>query len=213
VTREKHQVTALQLRNIVEQAIADSIQIHRGSRASNEGETYARPEGPPTDEEIDDFIVSNGLLDEETQEQLTDPGLLGFSARTAYASASWMRTFRKNISDWAMNQSWLGGDLPWRSLIVLPQSLDSSLWRPAKSDRPGWLSSAPAALLLAEDFLRSQRLLAEMPWRKFEEVIGELLEMEGWTVQVTQPTRDGGIDVVTIKDDPTLGIMKAGVQI
>ena len=26
------------------------------------------PRGPPTDEEIDDFIMSNSLLDEETQE-------------------------------------------------------------------------------------------------------------------------------------------------
>jgi hypothetical protein len=53
------EVTALDLRNLVEEAIGTSIELHRDSRGSNEGDAYTRPEGRPTDEEIDDFIWSN----------------------------------------------------------------------------------------------------------------------------------------------------------
>ncbi len=203
------EVTALELRNIVEKAISTSIELHRGSRASTQDKSYNRPSGAATDEEIDDFIASNSLLDEETQEQLMDPGLLGFSARTARASEAWLRKFRRNVTNWAESNSWLGADLPWTNWVVLPRAVESDLWRAADSNQPGWLATAPAALLLAADLLRAGRLLSEMPWRKFEEMIGALLETEGWTVQVTQASRDGGIDVVGIKDDRVLGTVKA----
>lgn len=35
------------------------------------------------------------------------------------------------------------------------------------------------------------------------------MERDGWTVELTRGTHDGGIDVISIKDDPTLGKMKA----
>jgi restriction system protein len=203
------EVTAQDLRNIIEEAISGSIELHRGSRASNEGSAYDRPEGRPTDEEIDDFVMSNALLDEETQEQLVHPGLLGFGAKTARASEGWLRKFRRHLSKWAENNTWLGADLPWINEIVIPLPFESKLWRPTESGRPGWLVTAPAALLLAGDLLRAGRFLSEMPWRKFEEMIGALLETEGWTVKVTQQSRDGGIDVVATKDDSVLGSVKA----
>jgi len=203
------ELTAQDLRNIVEEVISGSIELHRASRAANEGESYDRPEGRPTDEEIDDFIMSNASLDEETKEQLVHPGLLGFYAKTARASDNWLREFRRNVTDWAENKSWLGADLPWVERIVVPQPDESRLWRPTESGQPGWLATAPSALLLAGDLLRAGRLLSEMPWRKFEEMIGALLETEGWKVEVTRYTRDGGIDVVALKDDPMLGLVKA----
>lgn len=194
---------------MVEQAISGSIELHRASRASNEGEAYERPEGRPTDEEIDDFIMSNPLLDEETQEQLVVPGFLGHSYKTARASEGWLRKFRRNVADWAKSDRWLGADLLWAAKPWTPRPADSELWRPSESRQPGWLATAPAALLLAADLLRAGKLLAEMPWRKFEEVIGALLESEGWSVEVTRPSRDGGVDVVAIKDDRILGRVKA----
>jgi restriction system protein len=202
-------VTAQELRNIIEDAISGSIELHRGSRVSNEGNSYDRPEGRPTDEEIDDFLMSNPLLDEETQEQLLHEGLLGFNAKTARASEDWIQEFRAHLDSWAQNNSWLGADLTFADPIAVPKAVESSLWRPANSLRPGWLASGPAALLLANDLLRDGRLLSEMPWRTFEEMIGTLLEAEGWIVQVTQPSRDGGIDVVAVKEDKVLGPIKS----
>lgn len=204
------QLTAQELRNLVEAQISASIEIHRGSRASTEGEAYERPTGLPTDEEIDDFIMSNPLLDEETKMQLVDPGLLGFFARTATASKSWLREFRRSVSDWSQNNAWLGADLPWHgSAVIAPEFSATKLWLPQESSQPGWLATAPAVLLLAADLLRTGRLLSDMPWRKFEEMIGALLEAERWTVQVTRPSKDGGIDVVATKEDPILGSIRA----
>jgi hypothetical protein len=202
-------VTAQELRNIIEEAISSSIELHRGSRASNEGKSYDRPEGRPTDQEIDDFLMSNPLLDEETQEQLLHEGLLGFNAKTARASEDWIRAFRNHLDSWAQNNDWLGADLTFANPFAVPQALESSLWHPTDVSRPGWLATAPAALLVAADLLQAGRLLSEMPWRTFEEMIGTLLEADGWTVQVTQPSRDGGIDVVAIKDDHVIGAVKS----
>lgn len=202
-------VTAQELRNMIEEAISSSIELHRGSRASNEGRSYNRPEGRPTDEEIDDFLMSNPLLDEETQEQLLHEGLLGFNAKTAKASEDWIREFRAHLESWAQNNDWLGADLVFADPVAAPNAVESTLWHPADSLQPGWLVSAPAALLLAIDLLRDGRLLSEMPWRTFEEMLGTLLEAEGWNVQVTQPSRDGGIDVVAVKEDKVLGSVRS----
>ena len=79
-------ITVADLRDMVADTIADSIEIHRGSREVIEGDEYERPTGPPTDGEISDFIASNALLDEETVEQLLDEGFLGFAAKRASAS-------------------------------------------------------------------------------------------------------------------------------
>lgn len=78
---------------MVEEAMSGTIEIHRASRAAQE-ENYVPPTGAPTDEEIDDFIFHNPLLDEETVEQLIDPGLLGFHAKGARATEEWLAEFR-----------------------------------------------------------------------------------------------------------------------
>jgi hypothetical protein len=203
------EITAQDLRDIVEGAIAGTIETHRDSRAAMEGDSYDRPTGRPTDEEIDDFIVSNTLLGLETQEQILDPGLLGFFAKTAHVTAAWLRQFEANVRDWARNEFWLAADQPWRDWVVAREPTQSTLWRPGQEPRPGWISASPAALLLAADLIRSGRLLSELSWRRFEELIGALLESEGWTVAVTRPSKDGGVDVVAVKNDPHIGAIRA----
>lgn len=202
-------ITAQDLRNIIEEAIADSIEVHRESRASMEGTSYERPRGSPADEEIDDFIASNALIEDETREQLIDPGFLGFQAKTARATDIWLLEFRQNVIDWAQNNSWLSADQPWRDWIIARKPAESNLWRPQEDAQPSWLVTAPAAILLAADLLRAGRLLSEMPWRKFEELIGALLEADGWNVTITRPSKDGGIDVVAVKNDPVIGLVRA----
>jgi restriction system protein len=202
-------LTAQELRNLVEETISKTIDFHRASRSINEGPSYQPPNGAPTDEEINDFIFSNALLDEEIRQQLTDPGLLGFSAITAQAAPKWLAEFKKHLTDWSQNNSWLAADLPWVATVV-PRSISSSqVWYPENGPWPSWISSSPTALILAADLLRQGRLLSDLPWRKFEELIGQLLEAEGWSVEVTKPTKDGGVDVLAQKDDPTIGSIRS----
>lgn len=202
-------ITAQDLRDIVEQAISKTIDIHRDSRVSQD-ENYISPGGPPTDEEIDDFIFHNPLLDEEIVEQLIDPGLLGFHAKNARASEEWLEEFKDKIGSWAGNNSWLGADEPFRKFIHLREPQETELWIPSATIvAPTWAQSSPTYILLAIDLLRQGKLLSELPWREFEKLIGELLEAEGWHVQVTKPTRDGGIDVVATVSDAIIGEVKA----
>jgi restriction system protein len=53
------------------------------------------------------------------------------------------------------------------------------------------------------------RLLSEMDWREFEKLIAELLERDGWDIQLLRGTKDGGIDVISSRTDPTIGPLKA----
>ncbi|WOI46483.1 restriction endonuclease [Acidovorax sp. BLS4] len=50
--------------------------------------------------------------------------------------------------------------------------------------------------------------LDELHWRQFEKLIAELLEADGYTVELMQGTKDGGVDVVAVKDHGPLGPFK-----
>ena len=202
------EISAAELRDMIADVITSSIDTHRASREVSD-ERYTRPSGPATDEEVDDFLYHNPLLDEETREQLVDPGLLGFFAKRAHATPEWIAEFKDNLSSWAENQSWLAADLPWVAVMPRIEPSKSELWIPGASPQPGWLSTTPAALVLAANLLRDGKLLSEMKWRDFEELIGALLEDDGWTVTVTQPSRDGGFDVLAVRSDSILGEIRS----
>lgn len=87
---------------------------------------------------------------------------------------------------------------------------ESKLWKPNKEILvPSWVEKSPSYILLALELLRDGKSLSELHWRDFEKLIGDLLESDGWTVFVTQKTRDGGIDIVATKSDPAIGPIKS----
>lgn len=49
----------------------------------------------------------------------------------------------------------------------------------------------------------------DLSWREFETVIATLLEEDGYTVELTRGTKDGGVDVIAIKDLGPNGYFKA----
>jgi hypothetical protein len=143
-----------------------------------------------------------------------DPGLFSYSAKRMQVQEQWLTEFKDALDSWANNQSWLAADEPWRDFVIptLPPAQNTHIWTPDKGDKiseaPSWAKRAPA-LALAMDLLRSNKPLYAMDWRAFEELIGALLEKEGWRVDVTQPTRDGGVDVVAIKHDVEIGSIQS----
>lgn len=198
-------ITAQYFRNIVETMISPGIGIHRSARNAQGYGTDYSDDPEPCDEEIDDFISSNAFLDEELKSQLIDPGLLGFAGTTGYATTEAIEAFRRNVGQWAASPEWLEAKLPWLPSEA-PQSL---LWLPNSSVRPGWVDHLGSYVLLAADLLRGGRLLSELTPRDFEFVVGELLEKDGWHVEVTRGSRDGGVDVVATREDPTLGEVRS----
>jgi restriction system protein len=90
------EITAQELRNIISEIIQPTIQNFRASKASIEERDFDSTEyDEVTDEEIDDFILSNPLFDEQLKEQLFDPGLLGFFHKTATVNKKWVVEFKK----------------------------------------------------------------------------------------------------------------------
>lgn len=62
---------------------------------------------------------------------------------------------------------------------------------------------------MAADLLREGKALHELRnWRDFEELVAYLLEQDGWTVELTKPAKDDGVDVVAVKSDTTHGPIK-----
>ncbi len=202
-------ITASELRDIVSEEIAKTIDGHRASRDFSESD-YLNPDGDPTDQEITDFIRTNQLLDIETIEFLTEPDFLGFEARTDSVRAEWLEEFRSNVSGWSETETWLGADLINVVQMILPEPNESSIWRPESGIiRPNWIEYSPTALMLAADLLKNGRLLSELHWREFEKLIATLLEQSGWNVVLTRGSKDGGVDVVATKDNAVLGKIKS----
>lgn len=59
--------------------------------------------------------------------------------------------------------------------------------------------------LLIEDIIKKPELVREIAPRKFEELIAHIFKRAGFNVDLTKQTRDGGYDMIAIRDD-ALGI-------
>ncbi|MHB8596687.1 MAG: restriction endonuclease [Ktedonobacteraceae bacterium] len=65
---------------------------------------------------------------------------------------------------------------------------------------------SPSLLLLEK--LRAQRIsLHDLTWRQFEEVVAELLMHDGFMVELGRGTKDGGKDIVAVKEVQGCGLV------
>lgn len=202
-----------ELRKLVRERLAPTIVIHREARRKKEPD-YLAPSGDPTDGEIDDFLISNPRFHKkiyEVIEQFVDDGLLGYQFKAVDLTPKQLERFFVAVGSWAVHPRWLAAELPWlRDNEISAQPEYSLVWRPGgREATPAWVVSAPASLLLAGDLLKSGRLLSEMHWRAFEELIGALLEIDGWSVNVTRGVKDGGIDIIAVRSDQVLGTVRS----
>lgn len=68
------------------------------------------------------------------------------------------------------------------------------------------ITYSPSLRLLEQ--LRAQRIsLHDLTWRDFEEVVAELLRQDGYMVQLGPGTKDGGKDIIAIKEDRVCGLV------
>lgn len=51
--------------------------------------------------------------------------------------------------------------------------------------------------------------LDELTWREFEHLIANMLEVDGYNIELMQGSKDGGVDVVAIKDLGEAGLFKS----
>lgn len=85
-----------------------------------------------------------------------------------------------------------------RSLIPKPKLIKSKKVDVNKENRKEIFEkfrvASPSIALLAK--IKDQKIsLEELHWRQFEEIVAELLEKDGWTVNLRQGSKDGGVDI------------------
>ena len=81
-----------------------------------------------------------------------------------------------------------------RSLVLIPTRAELARYSPSHS--------------LLRDVLRQHKSFDDLSWREFERLVSELLEANGYTVELMSGTKDGGVDVVAVKDHGPDGLFK-----
>lgn len=64
------------------------------------------------------------------------------------------------------------------------------------------------SICLLEKFRQRVSSLDDLNWRQFEILISELLESDGYEIELMSGTKDGGVDIIAIKDLGELGMFK-----
>jgi len=64
---------------------------------------------------------------------------------------------------------------------------------------------ASPSLQLIFDLQQEKIDLYDVHWRAFEKLVAELLESNGWTVELQTGTKDDGADILARKTDPEIG--------
>jgi restriction system protein len=77
-----------------------------------------------------------------------------------------------------------------------------------KNFRQEILRYSPSHALLKRLSLEEPFALDDLTWRQFETLVSRLLEAEGYSVELMQGTKDGGVDVVALFDQGPLGQFK-----
>lgn len=70
------------------------------------------------------------------------------------------------------------------------------------------LAKYSPSLCILQKFQERSYNLDDLNWRQFEKLISQLLESDGYEIQLMSGTKDGGVDVVAYKDLGEAGIFK-----
>ncbi len=168
-------------------------------RASDRGtERYE----PDHDDELEKFILSCPLIPAEDLIPLVEHAYVGYDREVDSKYADFvLRQFRQ----WSIHDDWVKAP---SSEETRPRETTAT-WHPSDGDQPQWVANTPSYLLLATSLLDQGRLLSAMRWQDLEELVAALLERDGWSVQITPPSRDGGFDVIGFRTDGILGPIRS----
>ena len=96
----------------------------------------------------------------------------------------------------ALNNEYFNAEFAQALAILAVADAELIYDPPAVLVAPSLIASVSDALL--EMLARNPRLLYEVSPRRFEEVVAELFRKEGFEVELTQTTRDNGIDIIAV---------------
>jgi len=123
--------------------------------------------------------------------------------------------FLRSISTASLRSNWLGADGPHYIPIKkhLP-ALRARMSREISTAAPLEEQIDAETRIYAPSFnvlftLFNKRIdLNNLSWRQLEEIIAEMLKVEGYQVELRRGSKDGGADVIAHRELPTIGYVK-----
>ena len=195
-----------ELRGAIGQALNQTIAIRRASQLEM-GRDEAIQSSSVTEDEVDEFLLANPLFDASVVQLLFLPPGMNPAAVSVSVNDDWLADFHRATSEWVETSSWLAADDPWVAVgpgAHTPTEAEE-LWIPGQPLLISKFSVAPTTFTIAERLLSDGRGLSALSWRELEVLLADLLDADGWSVQLTPPSGDGGVDVLAARDDPVIG--------
>ncbi|GAB2766745.1 hypothetical protein GCM10027275_05990 [Rhabdobacter roseus] len=96
-----------------------------------------------------------------------------------------------------------------------------SIIRPSKVEKKQIIENPQPSIIQSIDLIdlstykliiSNPDLLKTMDWRLFEELLADILKTFNYQIELTQATKDGGIDIIALKQDSEFGIHKYLLQ-
>jgi len=98
------------------------------------------------------------------------------------------------------------------SARIVPGSVRTVIEEPAELESEATdarISTFAPSYSLLRSLQRDPGILENLNWRQFEKLIATLLERDGYAIELTRGSRDGGVDVIAIKNLGANGWFKA----
>jgi len=219
--------TSAFLRDEIAKLIAPSIEWRRQARRDYGQEVNVSDSSPVEAEDVDDFILNCWTFDPPIVEALLDiEGTYDFDAEEIPDIQSFAE-FQEIVEQWTTTSTWLGGDgglildtgheLPFWSVMIgaQPTSLGINHYEEKRYDQPELSEESIQSISILAPHLGVLQKLADkaididnLRWRELEELIAELLDKDGYKVQLGKGSKDGGADIVAIKEIEGIGFFK-----
>lgn len=170
---------------------------------------------PPTEPDIDEFIAQCPFENDEIAVTL-----LGYvDADSIDLDEEEFDEFISNVNSWSGVTAWLAAD-DWPVVINNGELLYSSKFvhlRQTRYSREQLAVSGTQIEIanLSPSFGILERLLRDgvdidaLTWRQLEELTADLLSKDGYSVELGPGKKDGGIDIVAVKNLGSAGLFKA----
>lgn len=208
----------------ISQIVEPTISFRRFSEASNRDEdtpALDTLEAPIRPDELELFIlqcpfsnpdIANDLLADDADGSISE-----FSFR-----AEELAELLADIETWARNDTWLAAD-DWPLVVqgstpgfVLNyedyvEHISRERYSRESLTKPSTLQSimlcAPSIGILQH--LRDDKVaLDSLSWRDFEKLVAELLAADGYDIELQRGSKDGGVDIVAVREIVGVGRIK-----
>lgn len=206
------------LRDEVARIIAPGISLRRASEAAINDEDTFDSKRPPTQQEIDEFLLQCPLESDELSLTFRRFFSSFDDTDTIELTDSEFHQFQQDVTGWSQNNTWLGaddwptvtitGDVMFSRDFILQHQVRYNAEQLQLIDTRIEIARLSPSFAILEKIIGGEIDLDSLHWREFEELVADLLTQDGYAVELGPGQKDGGKDIVAIKDLGSSGLFK-----